>query len=51
VERRPLRELNWVFVEEEGWSVGVGGMVARPAKEGGELEAEFRYGLEVEVLE
>jgi hypothetical protein len=40
-----------VFAEEEGWSVGVGGMVARPGKEGGGLEAEFRYGLEVEVLE
>ncbi|KAF2749836.1 hypothetical protein M011DRAFT_465499 [Sporormia fimetaria CBS 119925] len=49
-ERRPLREMNWVFADEEGWKVGVGGYVARPGKEGGELEARFE-GLEVEVLE
>ncbi|KAF2276708.1 uncharacterized protein EI97DRAFT_397541, partial [Westerdykella ornata] len=43
VERQPLREVNWVFAEEEGWEVGVGGYVARPTVEGGEgeLEAEF----------
>ncbi|KAF2195938.1 hypothetical protein GQ43DRAFT_485328 [Delitschia confertaspora ATCC 74209] len=52
VERRPLREVNWAFAEEEeGWEVGVGGYVARPAKEGGELVVEFGEGLEVEVLE
>ncbi|KAF2001950.1 hypothetical protein P154DRAFT_431846 [Amniculicola lignicola CBS 123094] len=52
-ERRPLREINWIFAEEEGWEVGVGGMVARPTKEGGEakLEADFEKGIEVEFLE
>ena len=25
VERRPLREVAWVFAEEEGWKVSVGG--------------------------
>lgn len=51
-ERRPLREVNWFFAEEEGWEVGVGGYVARPTKEGGEelLEAEFGAGLEIEIL-
>lgn len=53
VERRPLREINWIFAEEEGWDVGVGGYVCRPTKEGGdgELSAEFVEGLEIEVLE
>ncbi|KAF2193388.1 hypothetical protein K469DRAFT_551016 [Zopfia rhizophila CBS 207.26] len=53
VERRPLREVNWVFAEEEGWKVGIGGYVARPTKEGGDglLEAEFEKGVEVEVLD
>ncbi|KAF1967125.1 hypothetical protein BU23DRAFT_559671 [Bimuria novae-zelandiae CBS 107.79] len=53
VERRPLREVNWIFAEEEGWKVGVGGAVARPSKDGGEadLTAEFREGVEVEVLD
>lgn len=53
VERRPLREVNWVFADEEGWEVGVGGYVARPTTEGGEggLVVEFRDGVEVEVLE
>ncbi|KAF2468507.1 uncharacterized protein BDR25DRAFT_335361 [Lindgomyces ingoldianus] len=41
----PVREVNWVFAldEEEGWEVGVGGMVARPTMEGGNgtLVAEF----------
>jgi regulation of enolase protein 1 (concanavalin A-like superfamily) len=51
-ERRPLREVNWFFAEEEGWEVGIGGYVARPTKEGGEelLEAEFGAGLEIEIL-
>lgn len=49
----PLREVNWFFAQEDGWSVGVGGYVARPTKEGGdgELEAEFEKGVEIEVLE
>lgn len=53
VERRPLREATWVFAEEEGWSVEVGGMVARPTTEGGDgtLEAEFGEGVEVEILD
>jgi len=53
VERRPLREVNWVFAEEEGWSVGIAGFVARPTKEGGdgELVAEFKDGVEIELLD
>lgn len=53
VGRKPLREVNWVFAEEEGWEVGVGGYVARPTVEGGEgeLEAEFGEGVEVELLD
>jgi regulation of enolase protein 1 (concanavalin A-like superfamily) len=49
----PLREVNWVFADEEGWEVGVGGFVARPTKEGPEglLEAEFKEGVVVEVLD
>ncbi|KAL0581080.1 hypothetical protein V5O48_000974 [Marasmius crinis-equi] len=33
-ERTPLREITWFFAEEEGWSVDVKAMAARPAKEG-----------------
>jgi regulation of enolase protein 1 (concanavalin A-like superfamily) len=53
IERRPLREVNWVFAEEEGWSVGVGGYVARPTQEGGdgELKVEFGSGVDIEVLD
>lgn len=53
VERRPLREVNWIFAEEDGWSVGIGGFVARPTKEGGdqELTAEFAEGVTVEILD
>lgn len=53
VERRPLREVNWAFAEEEGWSLGVGGYVCRPTKEGGDglLEAEFAEGVEIELLD
>ncbi|KAF2874587.1 hypothetical protein BDV95DRAFT_487349 [Massariosphaeria phaeospora] len=53
LEKRPLREVTWVFAEEEGWSVGVGGYVCRPTEEGGDglLEAEFKEGFEVEVLD
>jgi regulation of enolase protein 1 (concanavalin A-like superfamily) len=52
-ERRPLREVNWFFAEEEGWEVGVGAYVARPTKEGGEevLEAVFGEGVEIEILD
>jgi regulation of enolase protein 1 (concanavalin A-like superfamily) len=52
VERRPLREVTWAFAEEEGWSVGIGGYVARPTEEGGDglLEAEFGEGVEIEIL-
>lgn len=51
-ERIPLREVNWIFADEEGWSVGVGGMVARPNDEGEEeLVAEFGEGVEIEVRE
>jgi hypothetical protein len=51
-ERVPLREVNWFFAEDEGWSIGVGGYVARPTKDGGdgELDAEFAEGVQVEVL-
>lgn len=53
IERVPLREINWVFADEEGWEVGIGGYVARPTKEGGDasLESEFAEGVEVELLE
>ncbi|KAH7396509.1 hypothetical protein DE146DRAFT_678288 [Phaeosphaeria sp. MPI-PUGE-AT-0046c] len=53
VERRPLREVNWIFAEEEGWSVSIAGYVCRPTKEGGdgELTAEFAEGLEIEILD
>jgi hypothetical protein len=52
VERRPLREVTWVFAEEEGWSVGVAGYVCRPTKDGGVelLEAEFKEGVEIEII-
>ena len=55
MERRPLREVNWVFAGdgvEEGWSVGVAGYTARPTTEGGDglLGAEFKEGLEIETL-
>jgi hypothetical protein len=54
IERRPLREVNWIFaLDDEGWKVGVGGAVARPNKELGdeELTAEFPKGVEVELLD
>ncbi|TEB29852.1 hypothetical protein FA13DRAFT_1689506 [Coprinellus micaceus] len=56
LERRPLREVNWVFAgdgEEEGWSVGVAGYTCRPTTAGGDglLEAEFKEGLEIETLD
>ncbi|KAF2689977.1 hypothetical protein K458DRAFT_439102 [Lentithecium fluviatile CBS 122367] len=53
VERRPLREVNWVFAEEEGWRVGIAGYVCRPTVEGGngELVAEFGEGVEVEAVD
>ncbi|KAL1604411.1 hypothetical protein SLS59_004209 [Nothophoma quercina] len=52
-ERIPLREVNWFFAEEEGWSIGVGGYVARPTKDGGEgeLDVEFAEGVEIEILD
>lgn len=52
-ERIPLREVNWFFAEEEeGWSVGIGGYVARPTKAGGdgELEVAFAEGVQIETL-
>lgn len=53
VERRPLREVNWVFADEEGWSVSIAGYVCRPTKDGGDelLQAEFEDGLEIEILD
>ncbi|KAF1832090.1 hypothetical protein BDW02DRAFT_458930, partial [Decorospora gaudefroyi] len=56
VQRLPIREVNWVFAEEEGWAVGVAGYVCRPTKLGGSeteddgevLEVEFEDGLEIE---
>ncbi|PVI05060.1 hypothetical protein DM02DRAFT_610930 [Periconia macrospinosa] len=57
IERKPLREVNWFFADEEDWSVGVGGYVARPTKleENGTdtstLEAEFPEGFQVELLD
>jgi regulation of enolase protein 1 (concanavalin A-like superfamily) len=52
-ERVPLRELNWVFAEEEqGWEVGVGGYVTRETEGEGkdDLEAEFEDGVVVVIL-
>ncbi|KAH7371657.1 hypothetical protein BKA66DRAFT_469242 [Pyrenochaeta sp. MPI-SDFR-AT-0127] len=37
-EKLPLRELNWVFAEEEGWEVGIGGFVARETEGDGKDE-------------
>lgn len=53
VERRPLRELTWIFAQEDGWDLAVSGYVCRPTKEGGEeeLQAEFGEGLQVETSE
>ena len=53
IQRLPLRELTWVFAEEEGWSVGIAGYVCRPTKEGGdaELHAEFAEGVQIETLD
>ncbi|OAK96115.1 hypothetical protein IQ06DRAFT_296920 [Phaeosphaeriaceae sp. SRC1lsM3a] len=53
VERRPLREVNWIFADEEGWSVSIAGYVCRPTKEGGdgELVADFAEGVEIETLD
>ncbi|KAF2261942.1 hypothetical protein CC78DRAFT_535171 [Lojkania enalia] len=53
IERRPLREVNWIFADEDGWEIGIGGYVCRPTKEGGAglLEAEFEKGVEIEVLD
>ena len=53
IERTPLREINGIFAEEEGWSVGIGGYVARETDGEGEasLETEFAEGFEVEVLD
>lgn len=52
VERLPLREVTWMFAEEDGWDLGITGYVCRPTKEGGEeeLHAEFEEGLEVALL-
>lgn len=52
-EKRPLREVNWFFAEDEGWEVGVGAYVARPTEEEGNdglLEAEFGKGVVIEIL-
>jgi regulation of enolase protein 1 (concanavalin A-like superfamily) len=54
VERRPLREVTWALAQEdEGWSIGIGGYVCRPTEEGGDgkLEAEFKEGVEIEILD
>lgn len=51
IERRPLREVTWIFADEEGWNVSVSGYVCRPTRTGGDepLNAEFVEGLEIEV--
>jgi regulation of enolase protein 1 (concanavalin A-like superfamily) len=52
-EKRPLREVNWFFAEDEEWEVGVGAYVARPTEVEGDdglLEAEFGEGVVIEVL-
>lgn len=53
LERKPLREVNWVFAEEEGWSVGIGGYTCRPTTEGGdaELHTAFAEGMQIELLD
>lgn len=43
----PLREICWIGAPHDGWTVEVAALVARPAKEGGQLEAQFD-GFEVE---
>ncbi len=53
MERRPLREVTWVFEEEEG-ECWIGVYAAKPLKDEGDekgkksLEVQFR-GLEVEM--
>ncbi len=32
-ERKPVREVTWMFAEQDGWEVQVGAYAARPAKE------------------
>jgi regulation of enolase protein 1 (concanavalin A-like superfamily) len=51
-EKIPLRELNWVFAEED-WNVGVGAFVARETKGEGkdELTVEFGQGIKIETSE
>lgn len=53
-ERVPLREVCWVFAEQDGWEVQVSAMAARPAKEDvdgkkSDLVAQFS-GAEVKFL-
>jgi len=33
VERKPLREVTWVFADEDEWVVDIRAMAARPADE------------------
>ncbi|KAG7100028.1 hypothetical protein E1B28_001814 [Marasmius oreades] len=52
-ERKPLREIAWFFAEEDGWSVDIKAMAARPAKAdevigSKELVVEFD-GVEIDV--
>ncbi|KAJ3772685.1 hypothetical protein FB446DRAFT_735755 [Lentinula raphanica] len=55
LERHPLREVTWIFAEEEGWEIGLSAMAARPAKADDvvgpkELVVEFR-NIEVDIHE
>ncbi|KAJ3821509.1 hypothetical protein F5878DRAFT_649847 [Lentinula raphanica] len=55
LERHPLREVTWIFAEEEGWDIGLSAMAARPAKADDvvgpkELVVEFR-NIEVYIHE
>jgi len=48
VERLPLREVNWIFAQEDGWQLHVGAYAARPEKKTNDLlEVKF-WNLQVE---
>ncbi|KAJ5088290.1 hypothetical protein N7456_011906 [Penicillium angulare] len=43
VQKSPIREVTWVFSEENVQETWVGVYAARPSKEGGELEVNFGH--------
>ncbi|KAF7712283.1 Uncharacterized protein PECH_001685 [Penicillium ucsense] len=49
VQKSPIREVTWLFQEEDVSELWVGTYAARPGKEGGELSVEFGH-LNVETV-